>query len=297
MVTRVRLGPRQIQLLRDSIPPQFKTPDGQTEALSLASGILRQFMGAAWVEQHLISDGYKKGFLSLDKPDPPEQEIAFFRVMDLAEVLYNLQHTPGFDECIDRMRQGDIEGTLAELDFARMLFLNKVPFRFVIAQGVKKLDYDFDIICPNGMVACADSKCKIDTTEFSENGLRNVLKHARSQLPNKLPGIVFIKVPERWLSQPEFQEKAIPYARRFLGGVTRIVSVKFYANPITYQDNVMRIDLAYKEVSNSKTDFGNDVDWNIFKKHSLPPDSNGMPDHWDRIILGSFRTSKPGEGS
>jgi hypothetical protein len=93
-------------------------------------------LGNDWVEKHVISDTRKKGFLSVKEQNPIKLEISFFRVMDLAELLYSLQFTPGFDECILRMRQGDIEGTLAQLDVARMLFLNKVPFRFVIPQGV-----------------------------------------------------------------------------------------------------------------------------------------------------------------
>ena len=58
------------------------------------------------------------------------------RVIDLAEVLHNL-HVPGFDECIAKMRNGDNEGTYAELDLGRMLYLNQMPFRSVVPQKVK----------------------------------------------------------------------------------------------------------------------------------------------------------------
>lgn len=295
MVPRNKVTPEILQRLSDSIPAHFKTPDGQTEALSLASGVLRVFLGSEWLEKHVISDDTKKGFLSVKEQDPIKREISFFRVMDLAELLYNLQYMPGFDECILRMRQGDIEGTLAELNIARLLFLNKVPFRFVIPQGAKKKDYDFDILCPNGQVACADAKCKIDDTNFSENGIRNVLKDARKQLPNDKPGIIFIKTPEHWLANDDFRNKALLVARRFLGGVRRIVSVKFYVEPISFVGNVMRIDLAYKEESNKKTDFGDNVDWNLFRKHNLPPEANGMPPHYKRIILSRFRIGKANE--
>jgi hypothetical protein len=191
------------------------------------------------------------------------------------------------------MRNGDIEGTFAELDFARMLYLNQVPFHFVIPQGVKKSDYDFQILYPNGVVACADAKCKIETTEYSENGLRNVLNEARKQLPNELPGIVFVKVPARWIANLDLVESSINVAKRFLGGVRRIVSVKFYASPLELKDGVMFHTHAYKEVSNPKTDFGSNIDWNIFKKHKLPPERNGMPEHWQRILF--FPCGKPHE--
>ncbi|MGJ5180764.1 hypothetical protein ACQR16_26380 [Bradyrhizobium oligotrophicum] len=297
MVSRIRLGPDGLRKLSASIPDQFKTPDGQTEALALATGVLRVFLGSEWVERHVISDNSKKGFLSVKEDDPIRREISFFRLMDLAEMLWNLQRIPGFDECIWRMRNGDIEGTLAELNVGRMLYLNKIPFRFVIPQGVKKKDYDFDIICPNGQVVCADAKCKIDETSFSEGGIREAFRVARGQLPNDKPGIIFVKVPEHYLSDPSFQDKSIELAQRFLGGASRIASVKYYVEPIRFSANVMRIDLAYKEVSNPRTDFGIDVDWNLFRKHYLPPQAYGMPPHYQRIILSRFRIGPPnGQG-
>jgi hypothetical protein len=281
-----------LKRLADSIPAHLKTPDGQSEALALAAGILRIFLGADWVEKHVVSDGSKKGFLSVKEDDPVQREISFFRIIDLAELLFNLQFMPGFDECIDRMRHGDIEGTLAELNVARMLFVNQVPFRFVVPKGVKKEDYDFDILCPSGKIACADAKCKIDETTFSEGGIRNVLSAARKQLPNDRPGIIFVKTPAHWLLDENFRRNALPVAERFLGGVRRIVSVKFYVEPVTFSNNVMRTDLGYKEVSNRKTDFGDEVDWNLFRRLDVPADANGLPPHYKRIILDRFRLRK-----
>jgi hypothetical protein len=107
-----------------------------------------------------------------------------------------LQAVPGFDECITRMRDGDIEGTYAELDFGRMLYLNKVPFRFVVPQGTTGFDYDIEVEYRNGVVAAADAKCKIESTDFGESTIKNTLNKARKQLPDASPGIVFVKVPQ-----------------------------------------------------------------------------------------------------
>jgi len=191
------------------------------------------------------------------------------------------------------MRRGDIEGTLAKLNVARMLFLNQVPFRFVIPKGIKKKDYNFDLLFPNGYVACADAKCKIEQTIFSEGGIKNGLKAAREQLPNDKPGIIFIKTPQHWLSDESFRTRALLIVQRFLGGVKRIVSVKFYVEPISFADNVMRIDLGYREVSNPKTDFGKSRRLEFVQKHDLPPKANGMPPHYKRIILSRFRIRRP----
>lgn len=242
-------------------------------------------MDADWVERHVVSDGRKKGFLSIDETNPYRREMSFFRVMDLAEVIYNLQAVPGFDECIARMREGDIEGTYAELDFGRMLYLNKVPFRFVVPQGATGRDYDIEVLYPNGTIASADAKCKIEGTDFSPDTIENTLKQARKQLPASMPGIIFVKVPPRWISDANSVAAMIDVAKTFLRGTQRIVSVKYYSSPISFSDRVLRHDHAYKELSNPLTRFGENVDWSIFKKHILPPEMNGMPAHWQRIIF------------
>jgi hypothetical protein len=57
------------------------------------------------------------------------------------------------------------------------------------------------------------------------------------------------------------------------------------------QDGVMMHQHAYKEVSNPKTEFGDGVNWDIFRKFQLPPEMNGMPPHWQRILF--FPDGKP----
>ena len=101
--------------------------------------------------------------------------------------------------------------------------------------------------------------------------VENTLKKARKQLPDRMPGIVFVKVPPRWIADPQSVAAMLDVARSFLHGTRRVVSVKFYSSPISFSDNMLRHDHAYKELSNPVTDFGNDMDWSIFKKHILPP--------------------------
>ena len=284
MVTRIRMSREQLRRGYESLPPQVRT-NAQTESLALGTAVVRGFLGADWLEKHVIPDSSKSGFFTIDESGPHRREMSFFRVIDLAEVLYNLQNIPGFDECIQRMREGNIEGTFAELDFGRMLFLNAVPFRFVVPRGTTGADYDIEVLYPNNVVACADAKCKIETTKFSEKSIRHTLNKARKQLPNNEPGIVFVKVPAKWTVDPVLSRSAIDVARDFLRGTRRVVSVKFYGSPITYTDNVMKVQHAYKEISNPVTDFGNGINWDIFKHVQLPPEYNGMPLHWQRILF------------
>jgi hypothetical protein len=262
----------------------------QSKCLSLGAGVIRTLLSEEWFDRHIMPEG-RKGIFTVDEATLQSIEHSFGRVIDFAEVLYNLQDAPGFDECIKRLYEGNVEGCLAELDFARMLYINRVLFRFVVPVGIKKSDYDFQIIYPNGVLACADTKCKIETTDFTENGIRNVLNEARKQLPNELPGVVFVKVPSRWLYNPLFAPLSVQCAKRFLGGVSRIVSVKYYSSLILWQDNTLMIRHAHKEVSNPNTDFGNNINWDIFQKGEFPPEWNGAPPHWQRVFY--FPDGKP----
>jgi hypothetical protein len=160
-----------------------------------------------------------------------------------------------------------------------------------VPQGTTGRDYDIEVEYPNGTIASADAKCKIEGTDFSANTIEHTLKKARKQLPDSMPGIVFVKVPPRWIADVKSVATMLEVARSFLRGTRRVVSVKFYSSPISFSNNVLRYDHAYKEVSNPSTDFGDDVDWSIFKRHILPPEMNGMPAHWQRIIF--FPDGKP----
>jgi hypothetical protein len=204
--------------------------------------------------------------------------------MDLAKVIYNLQPVRGFDECITRMRNGDIEGTCAELDFGRMLFLNQVPFRFVVprARPVPTTMSKSSTHRASSRLPTPNARSREPS---SASTIRNTLNKARKQLPDDWPGIVFFKVPLAWISDGGRVATMLNAARGFLRGTRRVVSVKFYSSPITLANGILRHDHAYKEISKPLTDSGDNQDWNIFRKFDLPPEWNGMPPHWQRIIF------------
>jgi hypothetical protein len=253
----------------------------------LASAVLRAYLGQKWWDRHVMPNRKKKGFVTIDKSTPLLFDISAYRIMDLAEILFNLQYVQGFDECISRMRAGDIEGTHAELDLGRMLFLNQIRFRYVIPSGAKGgINYDVEIIYPNGTVVCGDAKCNIETTEFREKTIDDRLEKARSQLPDGRPGIIFLKFPPRWMAIPDFDNRLIAVARDFLRTTNRIVSVKFYTSSIAYIDGALKFQHAGKEVSNPITDFGCFQNWSIFRVGDASPDWNGgLPPWWQRIMF------------
>jgi hypothetical protein len=188
-----------LQMLHDTVakfPPQIKQTTAN-QSFYLAVAILKHFFSEEWVYRYFGNTGY----LQIDESgDPTKMDASGLRIIDLAEVIYNLQVVSGFDSCTARMRDGDIEGTAAELDLGRMLFLNQVPFRYVVPQGIKGKDYDAEILFSDGVVACADAKCALENTELKAKAIFNKLEKARKQLPADQPGIIFVKMPPRWMA-------------------------------------------------------------------------------------------------
>jgi hypothetical protein len=265
---------------------KLATPlNGVQESLLLARAILNHYFGRNWLNKYWMPNTAKPNFLRIDDADTTSQDRTALRTIDLAEMIYNLQHVQGFDECIGKMRNGDIEGTYAELDLGRMLYLYKVHFRYIVPQGSKGLDYDLEIEYPDGVIACAEAKCNIETTMFGEGTIRNKLDGARKQLPSDRPGIIFVKMPPRWMDESEFLKMTSEVAQSFLRGTRRIVSVKFYVSPISIDSDYTKQQHAFKEISNPDTDFGGKKNWDLFCTMDLPPEYNGMPPHWQRVLF------------
>jgi hypothetical protein len=265
MAAVVRLEDRHLSRTVASFPPEVRDdPTNRTFYLSIA--ILRHFLGSAWADEH-IQDNGQSGYVRLNWSDSTRNQQQAFRIVDLAELLFNLQHTSGFDDCIERMRHGDIEGTYAELDFGRMLFQSNIDFRFVTRSGKKGDDFDIEISFADGTIVCADAKCKIEATEFSEQTVMNSLRHARGQFPKDKPSIVFIKVPPRWIGDnSNMKEILTNVAKEFLRGTGRVVSVKYYASHIQWEDGHVLHIQAFHEINNSHdvNRFDSSRDWEMF---------------------------------
>jgi hypothetical protein len=125
MVKRNRITREALQNTFNQIPKEFNST---AKSFTLASAVVRGFLGERWFDRHVIPNRRKPGFLTIDETDAFTVDMSAYRIMMLAELLYNLQHIPGFDECITKMRDGDIEGTHAELDFGRMLYIHEFDF-------------------------------------------------------------------------------------------------------------------------------------------------------------------------
>jgi len=272
-----------------------KDPAGRV--IGVANSVIAHFLSRDWFAAHIRHDVRRPGFLNLDFSSDQKREASTFRVIELAENLFNLQHIVGFDACIDQMRGGGekIESTCAELDFGRFLYIHEIDFRFVVPLNVKGADYDFEIILPDGLRVPADAKCKFTTTIINPANLANTLNKARGQLPADRAGMVFIKVPQRWIEEPANVEAMTAVVNKFLANTDRIISVKFYVSHLEIANGMVHHRHGIKELTNFASLFHEGRDWDLFTGHVVPTEWNGMPPKWQRLFF--WPESRPANGA
>ena len=150
---------------------------------------------------------------------------------------------------------------------------------------VKGGDYDFEITYPDGLNVAADAKCKFETTAITPDSLRNSMKKARGQLPPDQAGIIFIKVPQRWIESPDTAAAMIATARDFLATTGRVVSVKFYVSHLEIGNGMVAHRHAFRELTNGTNRFDGERNWDLFANYDVPASWNGMPPKWQRIFF------------
>jgi hypothetical protein len=281
-----RLTVDDFRAWQSSFPDEMKNDDGG-QTIGIANSVIAHFLGRDWFAAHIRHDVPKPGFLNLDFSTDRRREATVFRVVELAENLFNLQHIAGFDGCIAQMRAGGekIESTVAELDFGRFLYIHEVDFRFVEPQLRRGDDYDFELVYPDGLLVPADAKCKFESTQINLDSVRNSLNKARKQLPADRAGIIFMKVPQSWLTDIHTAISMVNLGQDFLRNTDRVVSIKFYVSFLDTVNGMVRHRHAFREITNEASRFHGGRNWGIFADYEVPASWNGMPPKWQRIFF------------
>jgi hypothetical protein len=220
-------------------PAEIKSDKSRRE-FTLFAVVLCRVFGQGWCEQHIMNPNGAdaSGYLKLDFTNDIARELKSLRMAHLAEMVFNLHTIPGFDSCIAQMKNGEIESGFAELEFGKLLYINDIEFRFVDPRNRAKGEaYDYDVTFPDGLVACADAKCKIEGQEATPTSVENTLIKARKQLPKDRPGIIFVKVQPHWFTDSEIYSMLGDVTRKFFRNTQRIISVKYFVNQFDYLDD------------------------------------------------------------
>jgi hypothetical protein len=267
-------------------PAEIKSDKSRRE-FTLFAVVLCRVFGQGWCEQHIMNPNGAdaSGYLKLDFTNDIARELKSLRMAHLAEMVFNLHTIPGFDSCIAQMKNGEIEFGFAELEFGKLLYINDVEFRFVDPRNRAKGEaYDYEVTFPDGLIACADAKCKIEGGEATATSVENTLIKARKQLPKNRPGIIFVKVQPHWFTDPKIYSMLGDVTRDFFRNTRRIISVKYFVNQFDYLDDAILHTHRYREMSNPRNCFDPTRTWQLFKPSDQQSMWNGMPSKWVRLI-------------
>jgi hypothetical protein len=210
---------------------------GQADAdfitFGMATEYLRRFVDNEWTNQmvfgqHPTVSRANRAGRAFMRAEPEEAEERFrnqMRTLRIAEILFNLQAVEGIDSRLDDLRAGMVESTYAELECGAFMHRQGITFRYVVPSGLQGADYDAEIIMDDGGKVYCEMKCKAEETELSKGAVRNPLQTARTQLPQGQAGLVFLKVPERWLRQEQVVQIVPSTIDSFLRATSRVVAV------------------------------------------------------------------------
>jgi hypothetical protein len=170
-----------------------------------ATAVLECYLGKQWVAKHIATD-QPNDFLVPKSDTPGLRQItkAYSRIVILAECLLTMQRVPGIAARVSDLQTKDIEGCFGELQGAMLLARARVPFVFreqtnTPRDRLRGSDYDIAATVQGVKVNC-EMKAKCEGTQPNRSALRAQLKRARNQLPASEPNIVFLRIPESWMS-------------------------------------------------------------------------------------------------
>jgi hypothetical protein len=260
----------ELQAFLANVRSEHPDEDNFGLAQVAAYHILAALFGDDWVEMHITADRAPTNFFRNTSTDDHARTMGRIRLIQLAEMTFNLQYVLGLYKSVQMIQGGDIEAGFAELEVGRILHINDMQFEFVVPKGIEGDDYDLELSFDD-VLACCETKCKVETTEVSENTVLNALKHGRKQLPENKPGIIFVKVPPAWhKTDKQFITFLSETTNKFLRNTKRIVSVKFYSSLLVQTDIAYVPTMLQFEMNNARNRFSPDRDWGIFRTTRTP---------------------------
>jgi hypothetical protein len=284
----------ELEERRRNFPQEVKS-DPAREIFTLAVSVIIHFFGYQWYEDQVFQDAGRSkpdGFMRIDYTPGLTGEKKSSRILDFAENIFNLQGIVGFDDRVDQMKKtGSVEATFAEFDFGRFLYIHDIDFKFIVPSGVRGRDYDYGLRYSDGREACADAKCRLETTDIRPETIRNALEKARREnLPKNEPGIIFVKVPQTWVENEITLKGISETVREFLRNTRRIVSAIIYTAAVSKLEGqeTTPIGLRFVEYDNPTHRFDTTKSWVLFRDFKVPDEWGGMPPKWHRIFSKGF---------
>jgi hypothetical protein len=189
----------------------------------IALRTLRHLLGDAWVRRNLgpESEGASDPYLAREAEGHNRRFFFQHRVISVGNHIFELQDAAGFDDMLEALRKRSLLGAACQVEVAYRFNRAGHDVEFVKEKGIKGKDFDLLV---DGSLA-VEVKAKEDSTAYTKGGLKSPLDKARKQLPPGGPGVVVLRPPYYWISNPEFLAEAEDAIGEVLRGTRRINAV------------------------------------------------------------------------
>jgi hypothetical protein len=218
--------------------------------------IIAHFLGFDWYKRYCSLECEANSYLAPKFRNDGRAAIYSMRMLNLAEMLFNLQSVEGFEHPLGQLANGQIESGLAEMQLGMMLYQAHHKLRYIDPNIRPGKIHDIELDFSNGSTSCADIKCKKDSTDLSVETISNSLGEARKQLPKGCDGIVFVKVPQAWAatngSEIFLAKPIIDASLAFFRGTDRVALIVFYLFHLTEIEGGIRNRHAIRELPSPK---------------------------------------------
>ena len=94
-----------------NLPPAELRNDDSKRSFLLSVAVIKYFLGEEWIEEYLSPQGAADSLLRVVPGEDADTQISAFKIVDSAQLLYNLQDIPRCYVRIDRIRRGILEPT------------------------------------------------------------------------------------------------------------------------------------------------------------------------------------------
>lgn len=240
-----RVTQHQVSLLRESFrrttPKSSKgdlKKDAVLESYWISMMIVTFFLGDRWRENNvaanLLKDERRMAYLRTRLENDRERYEHQFRFTLLADALFILQDSEGFDLIIDELQRVSpvnpevkLEDIAIVLQIACMLVKSGHGVKFRPRTGLKGQDFDIEIKFRKNNIF-AEIKCKRDETLVDVNNLRRTLYDAEKQLPSNNSSIVFVRIPTDWLKYEKLAPEVSKVISDYFQKVYHVNAVVFF---------------------------------------------------------------------
>lgn len=242
-------------------------------AAGVANPVLASFLGTEWVRRNTIfgidktkdlrkiskimKPSMKNGSADFSDEALPQITKALTNTVELAEALYNLRECPGFDAKLKDFNGGreKTEDIFAEFQAVQILFQRGAYIHFVDASEKQERDYDVMAVLPNQIAVACEFKCNREGTSFTERTLKNTLDSAVGQLPENIPTLVMVKVPEGFTQGKKLAETFEPFLNknffRFPDN-NKVSSIVLFRNFLEFEGDKYRYSNSFVQIHNPR---------------------------------------------